>query len=247
MNQSERRLCGSISAKQLYVLYDVPFCQTSVGTAFAFDDFCSVSSIPGQGKISSVQEKGWQAHSPSQLRKSSVVEQVSIASAYYAGDNSCSTQTALSASTMNARTRSSELKRSCKATQAVTAVKSYRSSKQTAVPPLPLEILQCIFDMACENYNLPAEVTPFNGQDAYFGTCPSYLSAPCISLPRVCRSLRRAGEKALYTTVRVQGSNMPKLLRTLRARNELGMYVRCIDVRCRMLATTIRADDYIEG
>lgn len=85
--------------------------------------------------------------------------------------------------------------------------------------------------MVSENYNLPVEVTPFNEQDAYWGTCQSYLSAPCISLPLICRSLRRAGEKALYMTVRVQGSSMEKLLGTLKARKELGTYVRCIDVR----------------
>ena len=85
--------------------------------------------------------------------------------------------------------------------------------------------------MVSENYNLPVEVTPFNGQDAYYGNCQAYLSTPCITLPLICRSLRRAGEKALYMTIRVQGSSMQKLLRTLKARKELGTYVRCIDVR----------------
>lgn len=99
---------------------------------------------------------------------------------------------------------------------------------------LPLEIEQHIVRLTAEDGNLPPSTAPFYGQDPYWGTSMTFLSTPsypCISMPLICRSLRKYGEQALYTNISVNASNIVKLFKTIDARNELGSFVRCVNVR----------------
>lgn len=101
-------------------------------------------------------------------------------------------------------------------------------------PRLPLEIQQYIVALTAEDGNLPPIEAPFYAQDHYCGSSRTYLSAPsspCLSMPLICRNLRKTGEQALYATIRAKRSNILLLLETMRARSELGLLVKCVNVR----------------
>lgn len=108
-----------------------------------------------------------------------------------------------------------------------------KQNKEIMAPPLPLEVLQHIVVLTAEDGHVPPTMAPFYAQDPYWGTSRTYLStpgSPCRSMPLICRDLRKAGEQALLSTIRVKGSTIEKLLLFLQAREGFGRFVKCAHV-----------------